>query len=93
MDDDHLFDGRLDTSQLVRLDLVCKQFDEHLRQGTASSIEHYLGDADGGYRSELLRQLLLTELEHREPQDSQGLLDEYLTRFPEERAACPRRCW
>ncbi len=72
----------LDAAQ--RLDVICEQFEQDLRESSAAAIERYLNGAVGTERAALLRELLALELEYRAARHDEARLDEYLTRFPED---------
>jgi len=68
-----------------RQDVICEQFEQDLRGSSAAAIEHYLNGTAGLERTALLRELLALELEYRAARHEQVRLDDYLTRFPENR--------
>ena len=77
-------DAPLSPGQFLRLDAVCDQFEARWRSGERPQIEDYIGQTHGGQRSELLRELLLLELEYRRRCGERPNDVEYKRRFPEQ---------
>ena len=69
---------------LERIEKVCLRFEAAWKQGDKPRIEDYLGAAQGSERSELLRELLLLDLDYRSRSDEQPTADEYQARFPQD---------
>src|SRR5262245_20726765 len=65
---------------------VCERFTEAGNQGAHPRIEDYLSEVPEWARSQLLRELLLIDLERRCKQGDRPLSDEYEGRFPHEAA-------
>ena len=74
----------LSVEVLERIDLICLEFEAALKTGKGPRIEDYLGDKQGAERDELLRQLLLLDLDYRRLKADQPNLREYQTRFPDD---------
>ena len=69
---------------LERIDRACLEFEGAWKAGQAPRIEEYLGQAEGAERSQLLRELLLLELDYRSRSDERPTPDEYQARFPQD---------
>ncbi len=69
---------------LERIDKRCLEFEAAWKAGEAPRIEDYLGDAQGAERGELLRQLLLLDLDYRSHQADQPTVEEYRGRFSDD---------
>jgi WD40 repeat protein/tRNA A-37 threonylcarbamoyl transferase component Bud32 len=67
---------------LERIESVCLEFEAAWKKGSNPRIEDYLGSAQGPERTELLRELLLLDLDYRTCSDRQPTPDEYQARFP-----------
>jgi serine/threonine-protein kinase len=63
---------------------ACERFTEAWNRGDQPRIEDYLGEVAEWARSQVLRELLLIELENRCKHDDRPLSDEYKARFPNE---------
>ncbi len=74
----------------VKLDAICMQFEQSLRQGQRVTIESCLEGRGEDERAMLLPQLLLVELEYSELSRSVAGLDAYLSRFPNEQSVVRR---
>jgi hypothetical protein len=68
-----------------RLDAICDQFEHDLRGPRAAAIEHFLDRAARTERAAILFELLALELEDRAARHEEVRLDDYLTRFSEDR--------
>ncbi len=69
---------------LERIDNRCLEFEAAWKAGEAPRIEDYLGDAQGAERGELLRQLLLLDLDYRRLQAEEPTEEEYRGRFSDD---------
>ncbi len=69
---------------LERIDNRCLEFEAAWKAGEAPRIEDYLGDAQGAERGELLRQLLLLDLDYRRLQAEEPTVEEYRGRFSDD---------
>ena len=69
---------------LERIDDKCLEFEAAWKAGEAPRIEDYLGDTQGAERGELLRQLLLLDLDYRRLQADQPTEEEYRGRFSDD---------
>ena len=67
---------------LERIDRACLEFEAAWKEGQTPRIEDHLGEAQGAERSQLLRELLLLELDYRGRSAEQPTPDEYQARFP-----------
>ncbi len=67
---------------LERIDRACLAFESGWRAQQAPRIEEFLGTVEGTERSELLRELLLLELDYRVRRDEHPTPEEYQARFP-----------
>ena len=77
-------DSSLSPSRFLRLDEVCNRFEACWTSGQRPRIEDYLGAAEEPDRWELLRELLLLDLEYRIQSGDHPSAAEYQARFPEE---------
>jgi serine/threonine-protein kinase len=72
---------------LLQIDAVCQRFEDAWQAasggGPSPRVEEYLAGSDGALRRELLRQLVLLEVEYRRRRGEQPSADEYHARFPE----------
>jgi tetratricopeptide (TPR) repeat protein/predicted Ser/Thr protein kinase len=83
MTDDAVSEGEsLPIAVLEQIDRVCLEFEAVWRRGEVPKLEDYLGDLHGLERSQLLRELLLLELDYRSQHNEQPTPDEYQARFP-----------
>ena len=69
---------------LERIDNRCLEFEAAWKAGEVPRIEDYLGDMQGVERGELLRQLLLLDLDYRCLQADQPTVEEYRGRFSDD---------
>jgi tetratricopeptide (TPR) repeat protein/tRNA A-37 threonylcarbamoyl transferase component Bud32 len=69
---------------LERIETACLEFEAAWKKGSNPPIEEYLGSAQGPERTELLRELLLLELDYRNHSDEHPTPDEYQARFPQD---------
>jgi len=83
-DESNSNDTSLPLPALERIDKVCLQFEGAWKKGGKPCIEDYLGEAQGPERRELLRQLLLLDLDYRRQQADQPTEEEYRARFPDD---------
>ncbi len=77
-------DPSLPLSALERIDRVCLDFEAAWKAGTVPQIEPFLGDATGQQRAELLKELLLLELDYRRRNAETPDIIEYQRRFPQD---------
>jgi serine/threonine protein kinase len=75
----------LTLEQRAQLDRLCDRFERGWRGGETVSIESLLAEADSSLRAELLRELLVLELELSASSGSRPTLECYLQRFPNDR--------
>src|SRR5262249_49703554 len=68
------------------IDRVCDRFDAAWDAGARPQIEDYLQAVPESARSELLRELLAADVEHRSCAGDRPAPDEYLARFPDRAA-------
>src|SRR2546423_1556036 len=73
-------------SLVVRIDERCDGFEKRLKAGERPRIEDFLGSAVGEDKSALLRRLLRLDFEYRRNRGVAPEPEEYLNRFPGERA-------
>jgi serine/threonine-protein kinase len=76
----------LDSSSLplsvqMRIDAVCRRFEDALKAGQWPRLEDFLGQAEGTERLTLLRELLVLELHYRCHDGEQPTAQEYRSRF------------
>ena len=76
-----------DVTQHVNIDKICVQFERALRRGETPDVDELLAGVDESGKSLLLTQLLLVEFEHLERAGGEISLDDFLSRFPEHKAA------
>jgi serine/threonine protein kinase len=69
-------------SQALRINEVCNRFELAWRAGQRPRIEDYLGDAAEPERSDLLRDLVASEIDYRRQAGEEPAVDEYRARFP-----------
>jgi WD40 repeat protein/tRNA A-37 threonylcarbamoyl transferase component Bud32 len=67
----------------MRIDAVCRRFEDALKAGQWPRLEDFLGQAEGTERLTLLRELLVLELHYRRCRGEQPTTQEYQTRFPD----------
>jgi serine/threonine protein kinase len=72
----------LPPTQVARLDRACDRFEDAWRAGHRLQIENFLSEVPEPERPELLRELLLLELELRRAEGERPTADEYRARFP-----------
>ncbi len=75
-------DAPLSVAALRRIDRICREFENALKGGPPPQIEDFLGDARGAERSELLKELLLLDLDYRTQRGERPTPQEYEARFP-----------
>src|SRR5262245_42668329 len=80
----HAREDGLPLSDVRRIDLACDAFEAAWRDDKRPRLEEFLGSASATERGELLRQLLLVELEQRGERGEEPLPDEYAARFPDD---------
>jgi eukaryotic-like serine/threonine-protein kinase len=74
---------RLTEDQRERISEIASRFDTSWRDATQPSLETFLSDfADGTARDELLRALLVIELEHRRANGDSPKSEDFFLRFP-----------
>jgi WD40 repeat protein/predicted Ser/Thr protein kinase len=66
-----------------RLDQICDRFEAAWKAGRRPRLERYLGKLPSAAQAELLRELLILELEYRDQKGEKPLRQEYAVRFPE----------
>ena len=76
-------DDSLSPSQFLRLDEVCNRFEARWKAGQQPQIEDYLDAGRQSQRSELLRELLLLDIEYRTEDGRHPSAAEYKSRFPQ----------
>jgi hypothetical protein len=84
MDDILCNDKSLPVPALERIEKVCHRFEAAWKQGDKPRIEEYLDAAQGAERGELLRELLLLDLDYCNRSGQQPTADEYQARFPQD---------
>ncbi len=77
-------DSSLPLSALERIDRVCQDFEAAWKAGTVPQIEPFLGDAVGQERVQLLKELLLLELDYHRRNAETPDITEYQSRFPQD---------
>ena len=77
-------EGRMDNSLVKRRADVCNRFASALKAGDQPRLEDYLQDAAASDRDDLLRDLLLLDLEHRARQGDSPEVSGYRRRFPQQ---------
>lgn len=77
-------DASLTLPALERIETVCLAFEAAWKMGDKPRIEDYLGDKQGAERGELLRQLLLLDLDYRRQQADQPTEEEYQARLSDD---------
>ena len=75
-------DAAASPTGFVEIDRVCDRFETAWRAGQRPTIDEYLGEVAEPVRSELLRELLATELECRLSAGELPLATDYQSRFP-----------
>jgi WD40 repeat protein/serine/threonine protein kinase len=77
-------DNDVSPAQLARrVDRLCDRFEAACKKGRRPRLERYLAQVPATARPELLRELLVLELEYRQEKGEKPALDEYHRRFPE----------
>jgi serine/threonine protein kinase/tetratricopeptide (TPR) repeat protein len=79
-------DNALSPTQFIEINRICDRFEAAWRAGPRPAIEEFLGVAGEPVRSELLRELLATEIERRRLAGEHPRLAEYHARFPDQSA-------
>jgi hypothetical protein len=74
--------GWLGLSAGLRLDALCRRFEDAWQAGVSLRLEDYLAQADGAEQGVLLRQLLHLELEYRTRTGQTPTRQEHLRRVP-----------
>jgi len=69
---------------LERMERVCLEFEAAWKQGFNPQIEDYVGAAQSLERSELLRELLLLDVDYRSRREEHPSENEYQVRFPQD---------
>jgi len=69
---------------LERIEGVCLEFEAAWKKGRQPRIEDYVGESQGAVRRELLRELLLLDLDYRSRSDDLPREGEYQARFPQD---------
>lgn len=77
-------DRSLSASLFLRIDETCDRFERCWKSGQGPRIEDYLGAVGKADRRELLRELLLLDLEYRTKDGESPSAAEYQARFPED---------
>jgi serine/threonine protein kinase len=70
--------------QALRADQICDSFEQSWRDGEQPAIEDLLKDCTADLRDEVLRQLLLLELDLRKDNEETPTPTEYVRRFPDD---------
>src|SRR5207253_1306084 len=65
-----------------RIDQLCDRFEAAWQAGRRPRLEHYLGKIQAAEQPELLRELLVLELDYRQRSGEQPQSEEYRCRFP-----------
>ncbi len=73
----------LSVEQICRVNELCNQFENDWRAGQSPKIEDYLSDHSGPFRTALLWELLVLEIDYRRFEDKVPSVEYYLQRFPE----------
>jgi hypothetical protein len=77
-------DNNVSPARLARhIDRLCDLFEAGWKRGRRPRLERYLGHVPPSAQPELLRELLVLELEYRPQKGEKPELDEYHRRFPE----------
>lgn len=76
-------DRSLSLRALERINRVCIEFEAGWKRGERPRIEDSLGDATGQERSELLRELILLDIDYRRKRGEKPRPEEYENRFPD----------
>src|SRR5438105_15892538 len=66
-----------------RIDRLCDRFEAACQKGRAPRLERYLAQVPATAQPELLRELLVLELEYRAEKGEEPRPEEYQHRFPE----------
>jgi len=74
----------LSAAALRRIERVCVEFEAAWKSGPSPRIEDYFGNWQGQERSELLRELLLLDLDYRSGHGEHPTPDEYQSQLPED---------
>ena len=82
-------DGSLPLATLERIDGVCLEFEAAWKRDAKPRIEHYLGATQGAERRELLRELLLLEVDYRRRGGEIPTVAEYQERFSQDSDLLP----
>jgi len=77
-------DPSLSLPTLERIDRICLDFESAWKEGNQPRIEDFLEGTVGSERDQLLRELLLLDLDYRTRQGERPLVDEYRSRFPDD---------
>ena len=78
--------------EAVAIDAICEDFERRWKPEISSSITQLLADVEENLRSELLHELLLTDLENREKSGCGKTCEFYIQMFPEFRNVVLRAC-
>ena len=78
--------SEISVQRQATIDQLADRFEREFRDGSAPRIEDFLPSEASELRPHLLRELLALELELRRNAGEQPAMDEYLQRFPEDRA-------
>jgi WD40 repeat protein/serine/threonine protein kinase len=79
-------DSTLSPDAQKRVERICREFEAAWKRGERPQIEEYLGEAGGTERTEILRQLMLLEIDYRSRKGELLAPSEYTPRFPDQAA-------
>ena len=74
----------LGLTQELEIDRICRRFEEELRSGAEPLIEPFIENQEEPFRCQLLRELLLLDIEYRKHKGTSLGTNDYLERFPDD---------